>query len=152
MMSIYEIISISLSAIAIAISIFSYVRAHSLAAGNIELYINERITNTKEKVGDISMQLSVLSSKDALTSQEEKQLKIYQFNLKAAIENNLNTYEEACAKYLDNKVHRKRFKKNYRTEIRQLVENAEFKEYFDSVTSRYRSILKVYDGWENVEK
>jgi len=151
-MTIYEILSITLAPFAIIISIFSYVRANSLANANIELYINERITNTKEKVSDISMQMSILVTKETKTAAEEKQLKIYQYNLRASIENNLNAYEEACAKYLDNKVDRKRFLKNYKTEIRQLVENSQFKEYFDGVTSRYRAILKTYNEWENLEK
>jgi hypothetical protein len=151
-MSIYEGISLTLSAIAIFVSITAYIRANILASGNIELYINERITNTKERVSDTTMQMAFLASKDQRTAQEEKQFEIFQHNFRTAIENNLNAYEEACAKYLDNKVDRKRFEKHYRIEIRQLVENEAMKEYFDGVTSRYRAILKVYTSWENLEK
>lgn len=98
------------------------------------------------------MQMAALISKDRRTSEEERQLEIYQRNFKAAVESNINAYEEACAKYLDGKVDRRRFEKNYRVPLRQLVETAELKEYFDAVTSRYKAILKVYDQWENLEK
>ena len=64
----------------------------------------------------------------------------------------INAYEEACAKYLDKKVDRKRFQKMYRVEVPQLVEKPELKDYFDAITSRYKAILKVYEMWENAEK
>jgi hypothetical protein len=94
----------------------------------------------------------LLVSKDRRTSEEEKQLEIYQRSFNAAVEGNINAYEEACAKYLDGKVDRKRFGKNYRVALRQLIETPELKGYFDAVTSRYKAILKVYDSWENLEK
>lgn len=153
-MSKYEILSLIFSGIAILIAVLSYLlakRANSTASANTELYINERITNTKEKVSEISMLMSSLITKKNKTNEEEEQLKIFQFNFKAAVENNLNAYEESCAKYLDNKVDKKRFHKQYKTEVRQLVENEQFKEYFDRASSRYRSILKTYNEWENLE-
>lgn len=154
-MSKYEIFSLVLSCIAVFISVLSYFmakKANSTASANTELYINERITNTKEKVSEISMLMSSLTTKRNRTNEEEEQLKIFQLNFKAAVENNLNAYEEACAKYLDNKVDKKRFHKQYKTEIRQLVENEQFKEYFDRASSRYRTILKTYNEWENLEQ
>lgn len=148
----YEIISVVISLIALIVAVFSYLKVTSLSMGNIELYINERITNTKERVSDISMQMAPLLAKKSRSEEEEAQHQIYVRNLRTAIENNLNAYEEACAKYRDNKVDRKRFVKNYRTEIRQLVENKHHKKYFDGVTSRYKAILEVYSEWENLEK
>ena len=70
----------------------------------------------------------------------------------SARELNLNAYEEACAKYLDGKVDKKRFKKNYHVEIRNLVENDNNKDKFDGVTSKYKCILEVYEEWNNLEK
>jgi hypothetical protein len=151
-MTMYEIISILIALGALIISLASYFKATSLSSASIELSINERITSTKERVSDISVQMSTLLSKDTLTSEEEKQIEIYKHSFDSAVENNLNAYEEACAKYLDNKVDRKRFEKNYRIEIRQLVEKQELRKYFDGVTSRYKAILKVYGLWENLEK
>lgn len=81
-----------------------------------------------------------------------KQLEGFGHAFKAAVESNINAYEEACAKYIDNKYDRKRFKKIYQISLRQLVENPQHKPYFDGVTSRYKAILKVYSEWENPER
>jgi glycerol kinase len=155
----YEKISVFLAAAAIIISVIAYfkanntaTRANEIALGNIELYISERITNTKEKVSDVSLQMATLLSKSKKSADDEKVFLIYEKALNTAIENNLNAYEDSCAKYLDNKVDRNRFEKLYKVEIRQLVENDELKDYFDGVTSKYRAILKIYDKWENLEK
>ena len=71
--------------------------------------------------------------------------------LNTANERNLNAYEEACAKYLDNKVDKERFRKNYHIEIRQLVEDTNNKDKFDATTSPYKAILKVYKEWNDLE-
>ena len=148
----YEAISLVFSFLALLLSILSMIKANTVSLANIELYINERITNTKEKVSELSERILILNSKKTKTEEEKTLLDSYQYLYKAAIENNLNVYEEACAKFLDRKIDRKRFEKTYRTEIRQLVENEKLSHYFDKVSSRYRAILKVYDMWENLEK
>jgi ribosomal protein L17 len=119
---------------------------------NVELYINERITNTKDKVNEISMTMSPLLSRTNRSPEENNLLGAYKTVFESALENNINAYEEACAKYLDGKVDKKRFKKTYCTEIRQLVESKDLKKYFDSITTRYKAVVKVYDEWENLEK
>lgn len=76
---------------------------------------------------------------------------VYDAMFNAAQEDLRNAYEEACARYLDGKVDKERFKRIYATEIRNPVESKEQKEYFDSVSSPYRSIIKVYNEWPNQE-
>ena len=151
-MTAYETLSIIISVFALGISLFALFKSISQAYGNIELYINERITNTKEKVSELSLIISPLSTKTKRIPDEEKLLENYKTIYQTAIENNLNAYEEACAKYLDSKVDRKRFIKTYKTEIRQLVEDKNLKHKFDALTSRYKAIVKVYNEWENLEK
>lgn len=155
----YEKVSTVLSVVAIVVSVIAYItannkatRANQVALGNIELYISERITATKEKVSEISLQMATLMSKQKKTSEDKKILAIFEKTFMTAVENNINAYEDACAKYLDNKVDRNRFEKIYKSEIRQLVESDDLKEYFDGVTSKYKAILKLYDQWENLEK
>lgn len=155
----FEIVSIIFAFVAIVVSIIAYrkadttaTKANDIALGNLELYIGERITNTKEKVSDVSLQMATLMSKQKKTPDDERVLAIFEKAFRTAIENNINAYEDACAKYLDNKVDRTRFEKLYKAEVRQLVESIDLKEYFDGVTSRYKAILKVYDQWENLEK
>lgn len=58
-----------------------------------------------------------------------------------------NAYEEACAKYLDNKVDKTRFKKMYQNEIRQLVENDAEKDHYSFIQSPYSSTIAVYQEW-----
>ena len=96
--------------------------------------------------------MTPLISKKQHDESEKNMLASYSKHFDLAIENNLNAYEEACAKYLDNKVDKVRFKKTYISEIRQVVENVELKKYFDAVSSKYKAILKVYYEWENHEK
>lgn len=150
-MSPHEIISIGIASFALVISVISFFTSMRNSSAMIELTINERITNTKEKVGDVSNIMTPLLAKEKPTNDEKRMIDLYVKQFDLAIENNLNAYEEACAKFLDKKVDKKRFKKLYKTELRKLVEKNELKRYFDGVSSNYRAILKVYKQWEDLE-
>ncbi len=151
----YEWVSIGLSIISILIALFAFLKSNkltkeynSLVAGQSELQINERISDTKNQMVQISLKMPEESKLVKNPELKER----YKKAMEAAIEDNLNAYEEACAKYIDSKVDKKRFEKTYRIEIRNLVEDANYKKYFDSITSRYKAILKVYKEWEDMEK
>ena len=80
---------------------------------------------------------------------------IYLFKAKMhdeSIEIMLNVYDEACAKYLDGKVDKERFKRSYHKSIRNLLESGDFDEQFNTPCSSYKCILRVYDMWYNLEK
>ena len=111
-----------------------------ISQGQIELEIHQMISRTKRDVLDIALKI------------QGNQMGIVQQAFETAREMNLNAYDEACSKYLDGKVDKERFKKNYHVEIRQLVENPNNKDKFDAVTSKYKCILAVYDEWNNLEK
>lgn len=147
-----EIFNISVASLALIISVITYITSSKNASAMVELSINERITTTKEKVSEMSMIMTPLLAKASLTPVEEKMIELYtkQFNL--SIENNINAYEEACSKYIDGKVDKKRFKKLYKTEIRKLVEHKDLSNYFDALRSEFKAILKVYNEWVNLEK
>lgn len=151
-MTVYEIVSIAVSGLAIIISIVSIWKANSTASAGIELDINRGITSTRARVSDMSIQMFPLLSKAIRTPEEERLLQGYTLAFEEAQESHLNAIEEACAKYLDKKVDRRRFKKTHRTAIRQLVEDDDHKQYLDPLTSRFKAILKVYKEWENLEK
>lgn len=151
-MNSYETISILIAGVALIISVISIIVSIRNSSAMIELTINERITTTKEKVGDVSNIMTPLLAKEKPSADEKRMIELYLKQFDLAIENNLNAYEEACAKFLDKKVDKKRFKKIYKTEIRKLVENKEFRKYFDGVTSNFKAILKVYKQWEDLEK
>lgn len=126
--------------------------ANKSAEASVEISVLGAITSTKEKIMDCSESMEELLAKKNLTADEKRLLDLKQKRFNVAIENNLNAYEEACAKYLDNKIDKVRFQKNYVTEIRNLVENKNYEKYFDAVKSRYKAILKVYQEWNNYEK
>ena len=96
--------------------------------------------------------LLALKENNSLTEVQAEELNIYTGLFKSAVESWLNTYEEACAKYIDNKIDKKRFKKQYHTEIRNLVEEEEFEKFFNPTKSKFQAILKVYKEWNNLEK
>lgn len=127
-----------------------------ISMGNLELSTSERISNTRDKVGDITIIISPLISKKisgTLTEDEGHTFEVQNKVLDSAIENNINAYEEACSKYIDGKIDKGRFKKSYNTEIRQLVENSNLNSlYFNPLTSKFKAILRVYDEWNNLEK
>ena len=148
-MSPYEIVAVIFSSIGLLISIISIIRAnsaHKIAQGQIELNIHQLLNQTKKDVMDITI---VIAEKCSNDDQDMKGVLTQALN--TANERNLNAYEEACAKYLDNKVDKERFRKNYHIEIRQLVEDANNKDKFDATTSPYKAILKVYKEWNDFE-
>ncbi|GJM32933.1 MAG: hypothetical protein DHS20C18_19340 [Saprospiraceae bacterium] len=68
--------------------------------------------------------------------------------LNAKIEAWLNIYENACNLYLTGNVNRERFKKNYKSEIENLIKNSKIrKNYFDPFSSKYENILSVFKEW-----
>lgn len=149
-MSLYEIIAVFTSTIGLIISIISLIKAnkaHKSAQGEIEINIHQLINQAKKDVMDATL---IIAEKCSDNDQEMK--KILNQTFKAAVERSLNAYDEACAKYLDDKVDKERFKKNYHKEIRQLVENPNNKNKFDANTSPYKAILKVYKEWNDLEK
>ena len=149
-MTLYEIVAIVIAAFGLLISVISIVRAnsaHKIAQGQIELSIHQLLNQTKKDVMEVSLKIADKCSNDSTQMKD-----VLTQALNSAIEQNLNAYDEACAKYLDNKVDKERFKKNYHVEIRQLVENKNYQDKFDSNTSPYKGILKVYREWNDLEK
>ncbi len=146
----YEIVAVAFAAVGLLISVISICRAnsaHKIAQGQIELSIHQLLNQTKKDVMEVSLKIADKCSDDSVQMSD-----VLTQALNSAIEQNLNAYDEACAKYLDNKVDKERFKKNYHVEIRQLVENKNYKDKFDPNTSPYKGILKVYREWNDLEK
>ncbi len=146
-MTAFEFIKVGLSGLSLLISIISLYISKStsknqnkISQGQIELQIHQLIFQTKKDALDIALKL-----------QKEDHDLIKQAFLTAQ-ELNLNAYEEACAKYLDDKVDKERFKKNYYVEIRQIVESSNNREKFNPITSKYKCVLKVYNEWYDLEK
>lgn len=112
--------------------------------GKTELQINELIGRVKRDLLDISLKIHNKELKDV---DSDIIMAIYN----SYIELELCAYDEACSLYIDNKLDKERFKKNYQVEIRNLFETDGIKEKLDSVNSKYYCLLKVYKEWENPE-
>lgn len=135
-----EKITIIISVLSLFFSLLSLtvsIKVKNIYYGQTELSIRNTITSAKNIVAN--------TIQDTVQNPYRKQLVNY------AIAEFINSYEEACSKYIDKKVDRKRFKKMYFHEIKNIVENNTFKSYFQ-FGSKYNSIKKVYNEWFNLEK
>ena len=163
-----KVIAIVISVFSLIVSIVSVIfarksstKANDIASDNlrlqhglVELELSQAIEGSKAKINELGVIMAPFvakRNKGTLSEEEQETLKIYDKNLNAYIQSLLNTYDAACSKYIDGKLDKVRFKKNYQVEIRNLLENDELKEYFDPITSRYKPILVVYNEWENSE-
>ena len=130
-MVILTALTVIVSIIALCISYHSAQKGNSLALAANEL---TKTANDMQKMememqkGQVEMQIrEMISSARAryqdkvflMRDLENDEIKIALMD--AAHEDFLNAYDEACAKYIDSKVDRLRFKKLYHDEIRQLV-------------------------------
>ncbi|MGL5267579.1 MAG: hypothetical protein ACRC9E_15390 [Plesiomonas shigelloides] len=156
-----DIVSIALATISIIISIvalFKSIKASSSALSvqhaSVELEIRNAIENAKNNIETLSITfapLTVKKRKGTLTEEEEEVLNIHETTLHSMTQSMLNQYDDACAKYLDNKIDKVRFRKTYSTEIKNLVENQHLSEYFNPTTSKYKPILMIYKEWYDLE-
>lgn len=144
---------VSIIAICISISANSKSKENAdentrIANGTIELQIRNMISDSRRHLTSCIHELVALKKNNENQELTENVQAIYE----SAKQDYLNSYEEACSKYLDNKVDKTRFKKTYSIEIRNIVEKEPFKSVFDSFSSTYTAIKKVYEEWNNLEK
>jgi len=164
-----EIIAIGISVITLAVTLF-YREKQRRTLNEIKNEFqkvsskSEKALKTSEGNLEISMRDSISVSRNHLAraSKDYKDFKMnhprkkddfYQKLFFEALEDYINKYERACMLFLDEKIDPERFKREYRTEIRRLVEEGDYKErYFPAHSSKFKAILKVYEEWENQEK
>lgn len=113
-------------------------RQIEIQMGQAELQIRVLISDAKYRYANRALEV-----KDHPDDETLKQA------LKVAEEEVMNAYDEACAKYLDAKIDKVRFRKMYETEIRQLVERCTDKY---GKTTNFQATSKVYDEWFDREK
>ena len=147
-MTIYEYLMILFSAVAIISSLIAIYRAeeaskksNETAMGQTQVEIRSLIESTRKDLAEANVKYI----RHARPDEFNEALRMAQ---KAAIERHLNAYDEACAKYLENKVDRESFKRLYRTEIKNLVESSVTSEYIMKNETDYQDIRKVYAEWE----
>ena len=106
----------------------------------VEMQIRELILSARSRYEDKAVQF-----KNDTDNEFSKAM------IESALEGVLNAYDEACAKYLDEKVDKERFKKLYHDEIRQLVVDPIIKEKYVEPQTKFHATVKVYTEWNNLE-
>ena len=130
-------VPILVSVAALIVSIVTYMKSSKRTQGQVELQIRELIFQARRHLSEMTV---------ACCNDDGKHKEEFQKILSSAYEDFLNSYDEACKKYLDKKVDQTSFKQMYADEIRQLAESYRFKEHSGPQT-RFRYILRVYEEW-----
>jgi len=155
-----EIITIVVSILALLISIIDRLandsmnkktmakadEAFRLAQGITEIELRNSITQARQRVETFAVDLK----KFKLEHPKEK-LSVYKKLFKSIIEDFLNRYDRGCMLYLDNKLDKSRFKKEYYKEIKNLVESGKYKNKYFNKKERFSSIIIVYKEWGGAE-
>lgn len=106
------------------------------AQGALETQIRSAISDATKHMTDMALKLKAEPENELAQNvyfSSEEQLR--------------NAYEDACAKYLDGKIDKDRFKKMYQFEIQRMVQDETQKEFYDTVTTPYASTIAVYKEW-----
>lgn len=123
-------------------------KALRLSQGGTELNIRSSISEGRSRFNSFVFEVKKLEL-------EHPKADLGGFNnlMRAYLEDLLNQYDTACVLYLDKKLDKKWFKKHYRKEIIQSVENPGYKDsYFNPDNVRFPGIVKVYEEWSNSPK
>lgn len=163
-----QVLVLVISLVALAIAIISILKTKKVEASNkrvgdrsrsakhsaqhsIELTMNALITLNRSKMEEAEHTLKGYKEQNP-DKKDEFREKIYM----NSIEEYLKTFDNACLLYLEDRFDKDRFIKEYRQEIRNIIEKEHiFLKVFDnpeSIKSRYRAIQRVYNKWENIEK
>lgn len=133
-------------------------RANDIVIGQSETALRVAISNARQRIEESTYKIVELSQgkkPDKLTANEKRKLEALEKALSAVVEDYLNAYEDACGKYIDNKIDKDRFKKFYIKEIENLCK-PEVELYAIHMhpreTSKYEAIWKAYREWHRHEK
>lgn len=111
------------------------------AQGALETQVRAAIADAFKQVADMALALQ----KDP---GNERIQQLY----KSAEEAYRNAYEDACAKYIDGKIDKERFRRQYLLEIRRLVEEEPHREAYATNQTAYDCTMKVYNEWHHPER
>jgi hypothetical protein len=150
------IVSVVFGVISIIFGVLSILGARAsrkTAMGQAETSLRASIRVTRQAVRDLAIKIGEVidgTAQSKLTSEQKRKLEALDKPFREAVEDNLNAYEDACAKYLDNKIDRERFKKMYVEEIRNLCVEKQGPVadlMHPEGTSKFQAIWKVYREW-----
>ena len=148
----FEITIVVFTSISCLISLFTiYYTIHKnkkneqlvekLNSANLEVMIAERISVARVQCEDLH--LIIAEKCDGIT--DKKQLEAFQKSLNSKRENYLNAFDDACSMYVDDKIDKERFKKNYRNSILQIFSDDNYKKLLNLETAcKFQSLLMLY--------
>ena len=131
--------------------------ANAIAIGQSETSMRAEIQNSRSRSEESMNRISdFLQGKkpDALQEHEKSHLEQLESSWRSAIEGYLNSYEDACGKYLDNKTDKTRFRKSYINEIKNICDpkrDSYSRLMHPDSTSNFQAIWKVYKEWHQHE-
>lgn len=120
--------------IGVFIQLAIFRKTFAIQKGQLEIQIRDLIERTRTHAE------TALKAVRSNSSEKIKQA------ANAALESHLNAYDEACQKYIENKIDQKSFKNLYFHEIYNLINNDNLKEKFVRPT-KYGATRQVYDEW-----
>lgn len=132
-------------------------KSRGIAMGQAETSLRGAISTTRQRFRDVVLKVVEVRAgrrDDDLNAADKRQLATLDAALREAVEDHLNAYEDACAKYNDGKIDKVRFRRMYEEEIRGLCrnENQAIRSLLHpSDTSKFNVIWSVYREWHHNE-
>ena len=160
--SIPDWISVGIAAIALIFAVLNYFKYKTLQkeSNDLQQKYNEMVnTQTMTAQGALETQVRAAIADAfkqvadmAVILQKEPGNERIQQLYKSTEEVYRNAYEDACAKYIDGKIDKERFRRLYLLEIRRLVEEEPHREAYSTNQTAYDCTLKVYNEWHHPER
>ncbi len=133
--TIFSLMSITISGI---IFFFNYKltnKYNNLVSGQLALQIREDISSARRRYEDLCLQ-SNSNNPD-----------IIKYAINSSIEDICNMYDLACSLYISGSLNKENFKQQYFNEIKNIVEDDNFKDKYEPSTTEYQSTKTVYENW-----
>ena len=138
----FNVITLFLSLLSIVVSVFVFfksreltIKYNNLVAGQQALQIREDISSARRRYEDLCLQ-SNSNNPD-----------IIKYAINSSIEDICNMYDLACSLYISGSLNQKNFKQQYFNEIKNIVEDDNFKDKYEPSTTEYQSTKTVYENW-----
>lgn len=125
------------------ITFFVYRYTKKQSDAQMEIAVREMISSARSNLRQII--ITDTSVKEALLNEAKAKEAL----LNEAKEELLNAYDEACAKYIDKKIDKKRFKRMYYGEIKNIVKDNEFQKMINWPKSKFPHIVQVHQEWDS---
>lgn len=148
-----SILSIIISIISLLMTIRHNLLVRRYAAAAPEANILSQINQSRARLSDISIKMNDISKgrlpRD-LSADEKRQMQSIEMAYRESVEALLNVYELACGMYLDGKLDKERFKRQYSEELRRLFSN-DLHAYknLHGIASPFKEMQKVYREWND---